>query len=84
MNSIGVSHIHGTAIGAASSERVIDACVHPIGNGQYKMWYKDENHDSYTYIAISNDLYHWDVCGKKLTIIVMKGLMYLNWAAKNG
>lgn len=66
MNSIGVSHIHGTAIGAASSERVIDACVHPIGNGQYKMWYKDENHDSYTYIAISNDLYHWDVCGKEI------------------
>ena len=66
MNSIGVSHIHGTAIGADSSERVIDACVHPIGNGQYKMWYKDENHDSYTYIAISNDLYHWDVCGKEI------------------
>lgn len=49
-----------------SSERVIDACVHPTGNGQYKMWYKDENHDSYTYSAISNDLYHWDVCGKEI------------------
>lgn len=45
---------------------MIDACVHPIGNGQYKMWYKDENHDSYTYSAISNDLYHWDVCGKEI------------------
>lgn len=30
------------------------------------MWYKDENHDSYTYSAISNDLYHWDVCGKEI------------------
>ncbi len=49
-----------------SSERVIDACVHPIGNEQYKMWYKDENHDSYTYSAISNDLYHWEVCGKEI------------------
>ena len=25
-----------------------------------------ENHDSYTYSAISNDLYHWDVCGKEI------------------
>ena len=50
-----------------SSDRVIDACVHPVGNGQYKMWYKDEKHDSHTYSAVSRDLYNWDVCGEEIS-----------------
>ena len=41
-----------------SSERVIDACVHEVCPGVYKMWYKDENHDSHIYAAQSTDLYH--------------------------
>ena len=41
-----------------SSERVIDACVAKIPNGKWRMWYKDENHNSYTYCADSDDLYH--------------------------
>lgn len=49
-----------------SSDRVIDACVYPTGGGRYKMWYKDEKHDSHTYSAISSDLYHWQVCGEEI------------------
>ena len=40
------------------SERVIDACVHPIPGG-WRMWYKDENDHSYTHYADSPDLYTW-------------------------
>ena len=39
-----------------SSDRVIDACVFEVTPGKYKMWYKDEVNNSYTYSAESNDL----------------------------
>lgn len=58
---------HFESVLELSSERVIDACVAPVGNGQYKMWYKDEGHDSHTYSAISSDLYHWQVCGEEIS-----------------
>ncbi|TCM99049.1 glycosyl hydrolase family 32 [Paenibacillus sp. BK033] len=42
-----------------SSNRVIDACVHELPGGGFRMWYKDEEHGSATYAADSEDLYHW-------------------------
>lgn len=50
-----------------SSERVIDACVHPMSDGRFKMWYKDELHESHTWSAVSEDLDHWTVCGPEIT-----------------
>ncbi len=50
-----------------SSNRVIDACVYEIEPKLYKMWYKDEVNNSYTYAAVSKDLYHWDVIGAEIT-----------------
>lgn len=44
---------------ALSSDRVIDACVHRLADGSWKMWYKDEVHNSHTYTAYSSDLYQW-------------------------
>lgn len=49
-----------------SSERVIDACIYEVEEGLYKMWYKDENHESHTYAAVSGDLYHWKVTGEEI------------------
>jgi hypothetical protein len=46
-----------------SSDRVIDACVHPIPRGGYRMWYKDEANQSHTYAADSADLFSWKVRG---------------------
>lgn len=46
-----------------SSEYVIDACVHLMPNGRFRMWYKDEADNSYTYAADSDDLFHWQVVG---------------------
>ncbi len=42
-----------------SSDRVIDAAVHHLPDGRWRMWYKDEAHGSHTYAADSSDLYHW-------------------------
>ncbi len=50
-----------------SSRRVIDACVYEVEKGLFKLWYKDENHDSHTYAAISRDLYHWEVTGVEIS-----------------
>ncbi|MEV6512358.1 glycosyl hydrolase [Streptomyces sp. NPDC051642] len=41
------------------SPRVIDAAIHPLPGGGYRMWFKDEAHGSHTYSADSTDLYRW-------------------------
>ena len=56
-----------------SSERVIDACVHEVCPGVYKMWYKDENHDSHIYAAQSTDLYQWEVVGEEISDCSQEG-----------
>lgn len=58
---------HFESILELSSDRVIDACVYKINENTYKMWYKDEKHDSHTWSAVSSDLYHWDVCGEEIS-----------------
>jgi sucrose-6-phosphate hydrolase SacC (GH32 family) len=50
-----------------SSDRVIDACVHELPDGRFRMWYKDEANGSHTYAADSDDLYEWEVVGPVLT-----------------
>lgn len=42
-----------------SSDRVIDACVHPLPTGGYRMWFKDEAAHSTTWAADSADLLEW-------------------------
>lgn len=55
------------------SERVIDACVYEVKPHQYKMWYKDEDNDSKTTAAVSEDLYHWTVLGAEVTDCAQEG-----------
>lgn len=50
-----------------SSNKVIDACIYEISPKVYKMWYKDETNHSYTYAAVSKDLYNWEVTGEEIT-----------------
>ena len=45
---------------------MIDACVVRCPDGIWKMWYKDEVHDSHTYTAYSEDLYHWTAGGPEI------------------
>lgn len=46
------------------SEPVIDACVRPMPDGTWKMWYKQ---DAKTYAAVSKDLCSWQVIGAEVT-----------------
>ena len=42
------------------SRRVIDACVHPLPGGGWRLWYKDEADHSHTHYADSPDLFAWE------------------------
>lgn len=52
---------------ALSTNRVIDACIYPLANGKFRMWYKDEDNHSHIYAADSANLYDWEVVGPVLT-----------------
>ena len=52
---------------------MIDACVYEVCPGVYKMWYKDENHDSHIYAAQSTDLYKWEVVGEEISDCSQEG-----------
>lgn len=56
-----------------SSNRVIDACVYEIKPGIYKMWYKDEVNNSYSYSAISTDLHIWQILGPEVIDVAHEG-----------
>ncbi|MFE4799381.1 family 43 glycosylhydrolase [Streptomyces sp. NPDC056708] len=45
------------------SGRAIDACVYPLPDGSWRMWFKDESRGSITCAADSPDLYHWRPTG---------------------
>ncbi|MEG3616096.1 hypothetical protein [Isoptericola haloaureus] len=47
-----------------SSDRVIDACVHRLPDGGWRLWYKDEADGSTTWAADSPDLWTWTVHGQ--------------------
>ena len=49
------------------SDRVIDAAVHRLPDGQYKIWYKDEMRGSHTCAAVSRNLKDWSLCGEEIT-----------------
>lgn len=53
-----------------SSDYVIDACVYPLPDGRFRMWFKDETQGdtgSATYAADSSDFNSWDVTGPVLS-----------------
>lgn len=62
-----------------SSSYVIDACVHPMPNGRWRMWYKDEAAQHVTYVADSEDLYHWQVVGPVITDCPHEGPNVFFW-----
>ena len=45
------------------SERAIDAAVHRLDDGTWRMWYKDERRESHIHTADSTDLYEWRTAG---------------------
>ncbi len=55
------------------SNRVIDACVHELPDGRFKMWYKDEERQAHICAAVSRDLHGWEVCGEEITDCASEG-----------
>ena len=65
-----------------SSERVIDACVFQYPDGMWRMWYKDENHNSQSYMAQSRDLYDWEPVGPAFDDVSHEGPNVFFWRGK--
>ena len=55
------------------SDRVIDACIHELPDGRFKMWYKDERRESHICAAVSADLHGWELCGEEITDCASEG-----------
>ena len=49
-----------------ANEKVIDACVHPLPKGGWRMWYNNEIDAKSIYYADSKDLYTWTDKGKAI------------------
>lgn len=64
------------------SPRVIDACVHRLPSGRWRMWYKDEANQSHTFAAESDDLYHWTPIGPVITDCAHEGPNVFQFAGK--
>jgi hypothetical protein len=62
-----------------SSDYVIDAGLHKLPNGKWRMWYKDEANHSHTYAADSPDLFHWEVVGPVITGFPHEGPNVFYW-----
>lgn len=62
-----------------SSDRVIDACVYRLPCGTWRMLYKDEAHESFSYAADSTDLYQWTVKGPVVTDCPHEGPNVFFW-----
>jgi hypothetical protein len=72
-------HWHFEARLPLSSSLVIDACVHQMPSGRWRMWYKDEAHHLHTYAAESEDLYSWHVVGPVITDCPHEGPNVFFW-----
>jgi sucrose-6-phosphate hydrolase SacC (GH32 family) len=66
-----------------SSERCIDACVFPLPNGSWRMYYNNEVDNKSIYYADSPDLYHWTDSNKKVVgDIACEGPKVFEWQSK--
>lgn len=66
-----------------SSERVIDASVFQLPNGNWRMYYNNENDGKSIYYADSEDLFVWNDSGKKVVRDRGEGAKIFTWKGKN-
>lgn len=66
-----------------ASERCIDAAVFQLPNGNWRMYYNNENDGKSIYYADSNDLFTWTDSGKKVINDRGEGPKVFRWKGKN-
>lgn len=66
-----------------SSERCIDASVFRLPNGNWRMYYNNENDDKSIYYADSPNLYNWTDSGNKVIETRGEGAKIFHWKDKN-
>ena len=79
MTSVNLWDWQFQAVLPLSSERVIDACVFRLPDGRWRMWYKDEVNQAFTYSADSPDLYHWSAGGPVISDCAHEGPNVFQW-----
>lgn len=62
-----------------ASDRVIDACVYPLPDGTWRMWYNNERDGKSIYVADSPDLYTWTDRGKAVGDRPGEGPVVFRW-----
>lgn len=66
-----------------ASERCIDASVFQLPEGNWRMYYNNENDGKSIYYADSKDLYNWTDSGKKVVKDRGEGPKVFRWKDKN-
>ncbi|SFU39012.1 Glycosyl hydrolases family 43 [Pustulibacterium marinum] len=66
-----------------ASERCIDASVFQLPNGNWRMYYNNENDNKSMYYADSPNLYDWKDCGKKVIDTRGEGAKIFQWKGTN-
>ncbi len=65
-----------------ASDKVIDACIFRLPDGNWRMWYNNEVDAKSIYYADSKDLYHWKDIGKAIADQKGEGPKVFQWKDK--
>jgi len=65
-----------------ASDKVIDACIFRMPNGNWRMWYNNEVDAKSIYYADSDDLYNWEDKGKAVGDQKGEGPKVFQWKDK--
>ncbi|MBN2013500.1 family 43 glycosylhydrolase [candidate division KSB1 bacterium] len=65
-----------------ASDKVIDACILRMPDGNWRMWYNNEKDRKSIYFADSEDLYHWEDKGKAVGDQSGEGPKVFQWKDK--
>jgi len=66
-----------------SSKKVLDACVFPLPEGGWRLWYNNERDGKTMYYADSKDLFEWEDKGKVPGITRGEGANVFRWKGFN-
>ena len=65
-----------------ASDKVIDACIFRLPDGNWRMWYNNEADVKSIYYADSKDLYNWEDKGKAIADQKGEGPKVFQWKDK--